>query len=731
MAERLEGIYQKPKTQMNAPVPFSNDDKTRGLLPQPASSSEQDFFTGRQADAEYARAFRDFGIDIDALAPAEAAAQITGRGISPALVKALDEWGPLRRRARSQNDPGWKKLVEIARLADPDPGRIRCREALLHRDRRGLEELADAVPVHHVPPATLWLLGVTLKELGDLDKAMDLLKRAQQQYPSDLLINDTLGDLSWNAFQPPRMDDALRFYSMALVLRPTRPQLHLVVGVVLSAKDDVEGAIREFQAALKIDPNNAGAHFHLGNALHEKKDLEGAIREFQAVIKINPNHAGTHYNLGNALTAKGQIDDAIREYQASLKIDPNGAGAHYNLGNALMAKGQIDDAIREYQAALKIGPGDRDGLFRALARQGQLEKVIEELRAAWQKDLEHNPPEHRVWLGYAELCAFLGRQEEYHRHRAALLARFGETTDPVIAECVSRACLLLPASADELSRAAALADQAVAAGPTHPSHVFFLAAKGLAEYRSGRFDSAIDWLQQAEARGSTMPVTHLVLAMARYRSGQDGQSRATLAAALRSNFWGAPSILERDKWIAHVLRREAEPLVVPNLSAFLNGEYQPKDSKERLELIEPCRFRERYCTVARLYGDVFAAEPKLADDLKAAHRYRAACAAALAGTGQGNDAAKLNDDGRARLRQQALDWLRADLAMQTNRLQGANRQDRTMVQQKLEHWKRDADLIGIRRFAALAKLPAGERTAWVQLWDDVETLLRKIRGQQK
>src|SRR5262249_47768317 len=156
-------------------APFSND-KTSGLRPPRPSSPEQDFFTGRQADAEYARAFQDFGIDIDALSPAEAAAQIMGRGVSPALVKALDEWGPLRRRARSQDDPGWKKLVEIARLADPDPGRIRCREALLHRDRRGLEELADAVPVHQVPPATLWLLGVTLKELGDLDKAMDLLK---------------------------------------------------------------------------------------------------------------------------------------------------------------------------------------------------------------------------------------------------------------------------------------------------------------------------------------------------------------------------------------------------------------------------------------------------------------------------------------------------------------------------------------------------------------------------
>src|SRR5262249_6533968 len=163
---------------------------------------------------------------------------------------------------------------------------------------------------------------------------------------------------------------------------------------------------------------------------------------------------------------------------------------------------------------------------------------------------------------------------------------------------------------------------------------------------------------------------------------QEGQARESLAAALRSDFWRANTVLERDKWIAHVLRREAEPLVVPNLSAFLDGEYQPKDTKERLEFIEPCSYRKRYWAVARLYADVFAAEPELADDPKAAHRYHAACAAALAGAGQGHDAAKLNGDGRARLREQALGWLRADLAMYANRLQAANAQDRPLVRQQ-------------------------------------------------
>jgi len=310
------------------------------------------FFAGRQEDAAFGRAFWEFGIDIDALAPAETAAQTAHRSIFPALVKALDEWGPHRRRARGLTDPGWKTVVTIAHVADPDPWRNRCREALLRRDRTAMEELADTVPIDQVPVRTLWLLGMTLREVGAPDKAVSLLLRAQHQYPSDLWINDALGDLSWGAFRPPRADDALRFYSIALALRPTRPQLHYMVGLILHHKKDVEGAIREYQAALRIYPDDNGAHVNLGNALRDKKDVEGAIREFQAALRINRNDAWAHINLGNALGDKKDVEGAIREFQAALRINPNNALAHNSL--AWLLANVPDPKVRDPKRAVEL-----------------------------------------------------------------------------------------------------------------------------------------------------------------------------------------------------------------------------------------------------------------------------------------------------------------------------------------------------------------------------------------
>src|SRR5262249_8995339 len=124
-------------------------------------------------------------------------------------------------------------------------------------------------------------------------------------------------------------------------------------------------------------------------------------------------------------------------------------------------------------------------------------------------------------------------------------------------------------------------------------------------------------------------------------------------------------------------------------------------------------------------ADAFAADAKLADDLKAAHRYHAACSAALAAAGQAEDAAKLDDKEKTRLRQQALDWLRADLALRRKQLRSWWPGRAGQARAALAHWQKDPDLASLRDQAALAKLPAQEQKAFARLWADVQALLKK------
>src|SRR5262249_48442588 len=141
--------------------------------------------------------------------------------------------------------------------------------------------------------------------------------------------------------------------------------------------------------------------------------------------------------------------------------------------------------------------------------------------------------------------------------------------------------------------------------------------------------------------------------------------------------------------------------------------------------------KRMHAAAARFSADAFAAEPKLADDLMAGHRYNAACYAALAAAGQGEDAARLDEKERARLRTQALDWLRADLALHTKRMQSGKPADRAAVQSAMKHWQKDTDLASVRDKDALDKLSDQEQKAFAQLWADVAALLMKAETPAK
>ena len=183
---------------------------------------------------------------------------------------------------------------------------------------------------------------------------------------------------------------------------------------------------------------------------------------------------------------------------------------------------------------------------------------------------------------------------------------------------------------------------------------------------------------------------------------------------------------QSDAWV-----RRAEGLVRLDgkLVEILQGKDNAANNSERLQLAWLCQqpFKKLYAASARFYGEAFDHDAKLADNMQQQFRYNAACAAVLAGSGKGEDAAKLDDKDQARLRKQALDWLHADLDAWNKLLLGDPEKDRALVQQTLEHWQQDSELEGIRDPAALEKLPDAERRACEKLWAAVGELLTRVK----
>ena len=228
----------------------------------------------------------------------------------------------------------------------------------------------------------------------------DLLRRAQRQYPADFWLNHNLGITLVN-LTPPEPDEAVRFLTAAVAVRPDSPGAHYDLGMALRAKGRLDEAIACYRKALELDPQYAAAYVGQGIALHDRGQVDEAIASYHKALALDPKDIYAHTNMGVALGAKGQADEAIACHRKAIEIDSKYAKAHYNLGNAVLVQGRLDEAIACYRKALELDPKDTAARSN-LARAERLATARDKL-PAFQKG-DYTPATNDERLGLVEWC---------------------------------------------------------------------------------------------------------------------------------------------------------------------------------------------------------------------------------------------------------------------------------------------------------------------------------------
>src|SRR5262249_34099796 len=151
-------------------------------------------------------------------------------------------------------------------------------------------QLAERVRVDELPPPSLSRLAIFLREEGELTRAVELLSQGVQLHPDDFKINYELGDCLAR-FQPPRWDEALRYYTAARAIRPNSPGAGHSVGAALVELKRWEEAIVTLREAIRLKPDSTPAYSNLGIALEGKGDLTGAITAHREAVSLGPAYA--------------------------------------------------------------------------------------------------------------------------------------------------------------------------------------------------------------------------------------------------------------------------------------------------------------------------------------------------------------------------------------------------------------------------------------------------------
>jgi serine/threonine-protein kinase len=452
-------------------------------------------------------------------------------------------------------------------------------------------------------------------------------------------------------------------HELGLVLRTVTPP-------------ELDEVVRFLTAAASLRPESPVLVLDLGYALRDRGQLDEAIACYRKAIELEPTLVVAHVDLGNALKAKGQWEDAIACYRRAIALEPKDAWMHNDLGAELSNRGQIDEAIACYRKAIALEPKyaiAQNNLGVSLVAKGQLEEAI----ACYRKAIELDPK-------YAAAHSNLG----------VALSDKGQVDEAIA--CHRKAIELDP-------RYAAAHNNL-----------------GIALMVKGQYDEAIGCYRRAVELDPRFAGAHMNLAVALSVTGQMGEAIAYFRKAIElgANFtWFRPQLAKAQRPVA----------VRGELPASQKGSATMTRIEGLIGLAGWCQNQKLHHASTRLCAEAFAADPRLAADLVAGHRYNAACSAALAAAGKGEDAATLDDMERARLRKQALDWLRADLALWTSQLDTHTPADRASASTALRPWQQDPDLAGIRDPEALAQLSAGERKDFETLWAEVRALIDRAQ----
>jgi serine/threonine protein kinase/tetratricopeptide (TPR) repeat protein len=286
-------------------------------------------FDEERADRMYGEIFPRAGLDVEALSPEEAGKRIRETTVAAELAAALDHWALTRRITRGLRDASWKHLLAVAREADREAGRDRVRQALLRMDRQALVNLTADKAIR-LRPATLQALAHSLIRMGAGARAEALQREAQRRHPDDFFANYDLASILANS-QPARLEEAIRFYTAAVALRPGSPGAHYSLGSTLAQKGDLGGSIAALRNAIDLKGDYAQAHNNLGAVLKNQGDLNGAIAEFQKALHIDNDLVEAHMNLADVLRLMQRPDEAITEFREALRIK-DFADAHNELG---------------------------------------------------------------------------------------------------------------------------------------------------------------------------------------------------------------------------------------------------------------------------------------------------------------------------------------------------------------------------------------------------------------
>jgi cellulose synthase operon protein C len=312
-------------------------------------------------------------------------------------------------------DAARDSLSTARKFADRD---VRVNQMLAEQYRRrgaGYElqastfyDAALRLSPEHVPS----LIGSSLLLVGR-DQYDEGLKRIQKVLdqkdasPRQLALAHVVkGNILFAKGKPPQEGAAEE--QQALMLDPSNPDIHNLVGRRKLRDGDVPGAIEEAQRAVQMDPQRVAFYVDLAAALMRKKEggTKQAVEALRKATERLSGNARIVKLLGDAYRADGDLERARGEYEKAIGLEKRYPDARMALARVwrdkkdfVRAQDELDRAIKDY------GEGTVGGASQAYVEKAEIEEArggsVDAIRDLYERALRSDATNCRAlwWLG--------------------------------------------------------------------------------------------------------------------------------------------------------------------------------------------------------------------------------------------------------------------------------------------------------------------------------------------
>ncbi len=421
---------------------------------------------------------------------------------APKALEAATVW--------SQSDPGNPSPKRIAAILNLKQGNIDT----------GVAQIRALLTVRGVDlENTLIDLVKLLDAEFQKEQALEVMAQLERAFPKMPEIHFAYALLATNKAEYPL---ALEQTQKALAMRPRWNRVQVLQAQVMAQMGDSAAARDVMRKALRDDPENSNLRFILAQLLTKTGDLAGAEREFRRILSKESGNPDARMGLAVVLLESGKEDRAKAEFQRLTGDEKWRGQAYFYLGLIDARQGRMREALGWFDR-VDSGPNEFDARVNAvtvligLGRCEEARMRLNDLRTRYPNEVL------KLYLLEADLlvkkkdlhAAFdllTGALREMPGQRELLYSR------ALVAEQLDRLAILesdlqavLAAHPDDanalnalgftladrgkrLDEAEALLERALKLKPDDPA---ILDSWGWLQYRRGRLDEALNYLQRA------------------------------------------------------------------------------------------------------------------------------------------------------------------------------------------------------------------------------------------